>query len=274
MILEVLICTIDNRIARLPAILQPPRPDVAYLIAWQHTTTPQAPPRALTSRPDVRIINVEGCGLSANRNAALRAAHGKLLLIADDDVVYTPTAFDTIQQAFNSHKADIICFQALNQDNQPLKPYSPNPFDYAHRPRGTYFTSFEIALRANPHLPQFDTRFGIAAPYLAAAEEEIFLHQAHRQGLKIIYLPQPILTTNSHTTGTHYPQEPALWRTKGAALTIMHGPLGARLRSLKDALLRPRLTHRLSVFREMLRGINYIQSGITPSSLPTPHSEF
>ena len=262
MTLEVLICTIDRRIQNVPDILQAQRPDVSYLVAWQHTSPDDGRtlPPALQERHDVRVIHVQGGGLARNRNAALEAAQGNLLLIADDDVTYFDNSFDEIVQAFRTQDADIICFQALGQEGRLLKTYSAVAFDYANQPRGTYFTSFEIAMRRSPRLPRFDERFGLGAPYLGAGEEEVFLLQAHHAGLRVRYLPMTIVRTKSQTTGSRYPHEPVLWRTKGAVLCLKHGRLGATLRSLKDALTRRGLHNRLRVFHEMQQGIGYIEN--------------
>ena len=96
--LELLICTLDERIARVPDILLPARPDISYLVSMQYTDPKflDHVPDVLRQRPDVRLIFLEGKGLSRNRNHCLDAATGDLALIVDDDCRYREEYFDRI----------------------------------------------------------------------------------------------------------------------------------------------------------------------------------
>ena len=48
-------------------------------------------------RPDVTVRRLASTGLSRSRNAALDAARGEILLVADDDVTHPPGAFEAIR---------------------------------------------------------------------------------------------------------------------------------------------------------------------------------
>jgi len=52
---------------------------------------------------NVRVINSFDKGISKSRNLALQNAIGKIILIADDDVVYTPGFEKKIISSFNSY---------------------------------------------------------------------------------------------------------------------------------------------------------------------------
>ncbi len=263
--LQILICTIDEGIVNIPHQLCEPRPDVGYLVSWQQTEgfSPPHLPQAIVSRPDVTVVTLAGKGLSANRNNALRHARPDcLLLIADDDSCYTHQYFDTIIKAFDRHpKAQILTFQAIDEDSRPMRNYSPTSFEYKERPRFTTFSSWEIAMRNSPVLPHFDERFGLGSAYLACGEEEVFLHQASLAGIKITYIPEVIVRTRRFTTGQRFATDVRVRRSKGAVLCLIHGPFSAWLRCVKAAALYSRLRPRLflSTLSDLVSGIRYIR---------------
>lgn len=259
--LEVLICTIDEGIENVPSVLLPPRSNVCYLVSWQHAKmNSRELPVCLCERTDVRVFHLLGKGLSANRNHALSKAKGDVLLIADDDVSYRPEYFDNIMKAFELHpEASIICFQAIDEAGKAMRVYSANAYKYEERPYGSYVCSWEIALRNRPDIPRFDERFGLGSSYLACGEEEIFVEMAARQGLSVWYEPIPIVRTNRQTTGMKFSVSPAVQRSKGAVLYVIHGFWGAVMRCVKYALLMPGTFQKLKAFANMWNGIRYIQ---------------
>ena len=71
--IEVLICTVDEGIRRVPDVLSPTvRGDVRYLVSFQYTDKKwlEAVPEMLKRRADVKIVALAGRGLSVNRNHA------------------------------------------------------------------------------------------------------------------------------------------------------------------------------------------------------------
>ena len=87
--IEVLYCVLDGDILHIAEHLPPPRPDVAYLVAWQQRGgEEQNAPGALLQREDVKILVNKSIGLSKNRNFALANATGDLLILADADNIY------------------------------------------------------------------------------------------------------------------------------------------------------------------------------------------
>lgn len=263
--LEILICTIDERIRKVPQVLLPPREGVCYLVSWQQTagksTSPL--PDLLTGRPDVRVVGLEGKGLSANRNNAIRHAKGDILLISDDDARYRPVYFDTIVQSFGEHpQADILTFQIVDEDGRPFRQYAESTYEYKERPRFcSSVRSLEIAFRRTSPVPSFDLRFGLGSEYLACGEEEVFVHQASMAGLRVEYIPRPIVQTRQGTTGSRFLYDERVRRSKGAVLCLFHGVAGALLRSLKFSFLaskgNPALLYRILL--DMCKGIVYIK---------------
>ena len=74
MILELLICTINEGIKRVPDVLLPEVENVRYLVSWQQTGTIHLDLPESLNRPDVRVCKLEGRGLATNRNNALKNA--------------------------------------------------------------------------------------------------------------------------------------------------------------------------------------------------------
>lgn len=261
MTLEVLICCLNDDIKKVPAVLLPPRGNVRYLVSLQYTDATVLESLAVPAlhRPDVTVVKMEGKGLARNRNNALRYATGDVLLIADSDVHYETAYFDRILSHFAADTTlDIACFQALATDGRLLRSYSNRSFTYNRQPRGTSFSSVEIAMARRAGLPRFDERFGLGSDYLACGEEEVFLYDAYRKGLHIHYFPEVVVQTPRATTGNRFATDKAVQRSKGAVLCMLHGAGGAFARCLKFALTVPRLPHRLDAMREMARGIFYV----------------
>lgn len=262
--LELLVCTINEGIRKVPELVLPPKEGVRYLVSWQQTgTVDVALPAELQGRTDIKVVTLEGRGLAANRNNALRNASGDILLLADDDCRYRAEYFDRVKHDFAKYpRADCICFRAVDRKGNFLKRYAAQPFTYAKRPRGTYFSSVEIAFRRKPDMPLFDERFGLGSPFLASGEDEVFLFDAWKSGLKVIYLPETIVETEGATTGKRFMTFGAVRRSKGAVLCHLYGAAGATMRSLKYILyLDVDIDTKRRFFHDMLLGIRYIRSG-------------
>ena len=265
--IEILVCTLGEGIRRVPEVLMPPMDGLGYLISWQTGATPitgeaatQDIPEELRHRPDVRVVQLPGTGLSRNRNHALAHARGEWLVIADDDCRYTPQHIRNLQEARRRHpEADILLMQAHDYDGNFLHPYPSEPYEYKHRPRGSFVSSWEISMRRTAPLPRFDERFGLGA-WLGCGEEEVFVHQASRRGLTVCYEPLSMVVTAAGTTGTKFAVSPAVQRAKGGVLCIIHGPIGATLRGLKFIGFTPGLSirQRCKAGLEVMKGIIYV----------------
>lgn len=280
LIIEFLICTIDEGISKVEEILLSPMPDVRYLVSWQisekfadaaNAVLPKIHvnqknisslnlPDALKSRTDVRVVTLAGIGLSRNRNNALKHARGDLLVIADDDCRYTPDSIRSIKEVFHKHAdAAIIQMQGLSYEGHLLHNYPVDSYEYQNRPRFTYVSSWELVLRRSNLLPAFDERFGIGA-YLGCGEEELFVAMAARKGLKVYYEPIPFVFTDADTSGTKFARSKAVQRAKGGLLTLLHGPVSAFARCSKYAFYyrHEGVIKKVGFLFEMVKGILYV----------------
>lgn len=269
MICEILVCTYNEGINRIQEMLLPPMKDTHWLISFQYTDISylDCVPRHMIERTDVTLLFLEGSGLSANRNNALFHATGDILLLADDDCRILPTHLQTIRHIFQDNPSvDIACCQAETIDGQPFRQYPVHEFNYNETPRGYWYCSMGIALKMSNRIPAFDTRFGINSPCLACGEEEVWLYQAHKNKAAIRYFPKSIIRTRSVSTGNLFDTHTKVQRSKGAVLTIMHGPLGALARCTKY-IFYSRLSgwKAFEAFCAMIYGIIYIMVSHEPN---------
>ncbi|WP_291286187.1 glycosyltransferase [Flavobacterium sp.] len=128
--------------------------------------------------PSVRVINSFDVGLSKSRNLAIENAIGKILLIADDDVIYQKDFIEKIITAHNKFsKATIVNFCAIKENGICLKKY----------PRGSRFelntkeilniSSIEITInkeKIDSVGIRFDENFGLGSNF-EMGEEAVFL---------------------------------------------------------------------------------------------------
>lgn len=256
--LQVLVCTIGSRVGRLSAEAFPVCDGVGYLLSWQRGDGSGQLPGWVERRRDFTVTRAGGRGLSANRNHALRHATAPLLLLADDDVSYRPAFFDALFRAFRAHpQAAVLILQAVDTAGCPLHFCPPAPYVYPHRPRGAHFCSVEIALRRSAALPPFDERFGLGAPVLGCGEEEVFVHDAYRRGLRVCYEPVVVVCTPRGTTGSRFLTDAGVQRAKGAVLCHIHGLAGALARCLRCVLTQRGAASRWRLWCELVAGIRY-----------------
>ena len=261
--IEILICTIGNGIEKVPQVLMDRTIEgVTYLVAWQ--TDGKIPtPSILLEREDVRVMKHNTTGLSRNRNFAIKQATSDLLVISDDDTIYTPQYIINIRKAFHLFpKSDIISFQALDYSGKPLKKYFNETFLYQQRPRFTYFSSVELVVKRTEVLPTYDIRFGLGAEQLNCGEEDIFLYDSFKRGLTIRYVPLPIVNTSGRTTGGNFITSKKVQRSKGAVWGYIYSMFPAILRCLKFAvsLNNASFKERAEALSNMIWGVMYIKN--------------
>lgn len=262
MLLEVLICTIDARIAQVADLLLPEQSGVCYLVSWQQSQAAHgwATPAALAERPDVRVVTCQGKGISRNRNHAFQHARGNLLLLADDDARLEAKALQAVVAYFEQQpQVDVVATCVKRGDGRWHKAYPKHSFDFRQMPRAYYVSSVELFVRHTARLPRFDERFGLGSSHLASGEEDVFVADCSRAGLTAVFLPLHTATlTGTLTTGNTFDTNAKVRRSKGAVLAYLHGACGAWLRSVKFVLCYQGVLARWRVFKDLVWGIHYI----------------
>jgi glycosyltransferase involved in cell wall biosynthesis len=265
MIIEILICTIDGGIADVAKMLMPQRADVRYLVSWQQTAAEPKNVPELLLRDDVRVLVLEGKGLSRNRNNALKHAQGDVCLIADDDLVYFPESIEKVVETFNADTTlDFATFRYVANNNQKSYPAEGFEFALGKYPKGYYVTSFEIAFRRMSVQGKlwFDEHFGLGAPELQAGEEEVFVHDALAMGLRGRFVPFDIVRHDDDTTAVRMAKNKGVIMASAAYLQVAYKRNYKWLRALLMAWRVSRKTG-LNLFKTMKwvwHGVKYAKS--------------
>lgn len=142
----------------------------------------------------IRVITTQERGLSNSRNMLLDNAEGDIAILGDDDLYYLDDYNKIIEDAYQKYpQADIIVFrftQVLGEDsrNQFPKAKRLNIFGIGK------VASVEITFKTKAVREKgirFDSLLGLGAEF-GSGEENAFLADALRSGLKIQYVPSTI----------------------------------------------------------------------------------
>ncbi len=170
------------------------------------------------------VFNYYEKGISKSRNRALEQATGDICLISDDDIQFKPDIKNKILDAFKQHpRADVITFQIETPDGDYYKDYPTEKF--WHDPKTLMdVSSVEIAFRRKSVMAnqlKFDELFGLGAKF-PTGEEFIFLTDALKKGLHILYVPEVIVVHPKESWGDKW-YIPKYIKSKGALLYRVFG---------------------------------------------------
>lgn len=258
--IDILICTIGKRINRVPDILLPPEDGISYIVSHQ-TDGHYDYPQAMFFRSDVKVFQISGRGLSANRNNAISHSTADLMVISDDDTTLNSVYLQGLRKFSLQHPdTDIFTMMVSTPSGDLLHYYPTKSFRYPHVPKGFYYNSNEIVIRKSSRIPQFDTRFGLGAERLQMGEEEIFIYDCYKKGLHVEYHPYILQTIPNITTSSNYSTTFSLQESKGAVLTILHGRIMATARIIYTAFTMRHKIPFVKHVKNMFAGMRYILS--------------
>lgn len=262
MTLEILICTLDKGINSIPAMLLPQHDGIGYLISWQHSSDKKIAVPEELKRDDVKICDLEGRGLSRNRNNCLRHATADVCLIGDDDCRYTHERLQKVIDTFAQNpEVDIATFQFEGEGS--TKYYPKESFSLSTFPKGYFVASIEIALRRKSIQDKiwFNENFGLGAEIFHCGEEHIFIQNALSHGLTCKFFPVTIVRENDSTVCIRRDNERGTLMAHGAILQL-YQPKTKYLRMIIKAfrLWRNRNVPFFKAIRHMNNGIKYIKS--------------
>lgn len=235
--LEVQICTFGAEgMARVGRMTLPLLEGVLYTAVVQNPGGEELPRVHAELGNRFRVLEHASRGLSINRNYGLDHAVGDILLIADDDLRYTPAGLEAVVKAFEDHpEIDFATFCHL-VNGQNRSKFPDHEFVITEKlPKGYFITSFEIALRRTslPARLRFSPNLGIGAPYYGAAEEMVFMWRLSRAGLAGRFFPV-IITDHLGLPSGERRATPAFLRAQGAWFWIRYGWLEGMARLLRD----------------------------------------
>jgi glycosyltransferase involved in cell wall biosynthesis len=204
MLVNILVSTIDAGINQVDQILLDPRSDIKYIISHQVTDDRFRPVPEALKRADILVGQIEGRGLSRNRNNAFKLADGDIGILADDDVRYCDAFIDNVLAAYAADRElGAACFKIATPEGQPLyKEYTA--FSYLlNEESHHYLSSLEITVRLKALKEKklrFDERFGLGSKLNSFGEEAVFIHDCIKAGLKVKYLPEYIVEHEATST--------------------------------------------------------------------------
>lgn len=203
-------------------------------------------------------INTSERGLSNSRNMGLKNASGDICVLADDDLEYIDNYEKIILNEFERYSnVDIITFQVYGIEKK-FKSYSKK------KKKLNFISTFkvssvEIAFKLNSIKNagiQFNEYFGAGSKFIFG-EENIFLSDCIKKGLKIMYVPVKIadLHVGNSTWFKGFNEE--YFISRGASFTAMSKTLSILL-ILQFAIRKYKLYKKsmpmVQAIRYMLKG--------------------
>lgn len=143
-----------------------------------------------------RLISVKDKGLSKSRNLAILNSNADICVIADDDLVYCNNYEKIITEAYTKIKdADIIAFRVNNC--KVNNKYKNNKISFLESFK---ICSVQVTFKRNSIFNNkilFDERFGAGSKHFILGEENIFLTDCIKKGLKIYFVDETIATLSN-----------------------------------------------------------------------------
>lgn len=151
----------------------------------------------------LKLINSDTIGLSKSRNIAINNASKDICVICDDDVNYIKGFEEIIINSFKENEEiDILTFQIKTPEGELFKSY--NSKEFKHNTKSILkVSSIEVAFRLKSikdNNIKFDEDFGLGSQYISG-EENIFLLDCLKGGLKAKYIPKPIAIHPNESSG-------------------------------------------------------------------------
>lgn len=150
----------------------------------------------LSEFPSVRVINSFDVGLSKSRNLAIENAIGKILLIADDDVIYQKKSIKKIIEVHNKfNEATVVNFCAIKEKGVYLKKYPSDSKAQLNSLEILNISSIEMTInkeKLDSIGILFDENFGLGSTF-EMGEEAVFLFDLKHKNQQIAFENQVIV---------------------------------------------------------------------------------
>lgn len=140
----------------------------------------------------ITLIESPERGLSKSRNIAIKHSTADICVIADDDEEFLSNYEEIILDAYEKYpEADIIAFQVKRVGNPDREKIFRNKMSWENYITSMKVSSVEITFRRRSIIENkitFNENIGAGTKF-SNGEENIFLYEALKKGLKILYLP-------------------------------------------------------------------------------------
>lgn len=213
--LQILISTVDDKFL-----------DRAYSPPTDYIVINQLLNKKKSSYIENNLFSYKEKGLSKSRNRAIEHCESDIALLSDDDVKYLENVQETVIKTFEENPdADIITFQFLKDENTLYKTnYKKETFwhdIYSLARVSSVEIAFKVDKIKNLNIC-YDEQFGLGSPF-PTGEEYIFLSDSLKKGLKILYVPVPILIHEEISSGGQFLNNNVLIESKGALFFRIFG---------------------------------------------------
>ncbi|CAK8583860.1 hypothetical protein BMEGG_06118 [Priestia megaterium] len=171
----------------------------------QVTRSELSPPEKLDNEM-LRFISVYEKGLSKSRNNAIENSTNDIGIISDDDLYYYDDVADRIKTAYQKNQeADVIIF-CYDADGRHKKIFGKKAKKLGYL--GTMkVSSVQITFKIKSIKEngiRFNELFGAGSSHYQCGEENIFLFECLKKGLKIYFEPISILSINDNDESTWF----------------------------------------------------------------------
>lgn len=155
--------------------------------------------------PSVRVLNSFDVGLSKSRNLAIDNSIGKILVIADDDVIYQNNFTKIIIDAHNKFdKSTIVNFCAIKEKGVCLKKYATVSKLQLNTLEILNVSSIEMTInkeKLNSTGIRFDENFGLGSS-LEMGEEAVFLFDLKHENQYVSFENQVVVKHEGLTSSS------------------------------------------------------------------------
>ena len=164
----------------------------------------QCDSNSIIDNENFKIINTTERGLSKSRNMAIKESNKDICVIADDDLIYNDEMKNIISEAYKKYNdASVIAFyvESTNRNRPTSRPSHSGYLGYLETMK---LASFMLTIKRKDIISNnifFNTNFGAGSGIYSAGEENIFLFECLKKGLKVVYVDKTIASV-SHAEST------------------------------------------------------------------------
>ena len=198
----------------------------------------------------IRYIETRQRGLSKSRNMAIDAADADICILCDNDVEYLPDYENRIMDGFARHPdADLIVFY-IERKEKP-KPNYPKTKRMGYLSVLKIFSPEMAFRRESVKEIAFDERFGAGSGRYLMGEENIYLYDCLKRGLKVYYEPVKIAKLREESSTWFKGYDDTFFISRGAGYCAM-SRFGSYILILQFALRKRHLyRENMSMFHAM-----------------------
>ena len=223
-----------------------------------------------TSYGSVRMVTTATRGVGRNRNIALDAADGDILLLADDDVVYADDMPRQVLAAFAENPdADVLIFGMQMTQNGVVTETRTERARRLHVWNAMRYGTYRIAIRRSAldkSGVRFHESFGGGCPF-SAGEDSLFLKTCFDRGLRVYSHPYVLGTCSKDVSTWFVGYNEKYFYDKGVLVRHLF-PHSAYIMALYFGLRFKRKTH-LGPWQR----VRLVYAGVRGGKHMTPYAE-